>query len=170
VKQTNFLKREEKAHGGELRKTRKGRSGARSLSTRETMHLVLRSTKAKDEWSFKRHQQKIQVIFEKFSNKYGVKLLTAANVGNHLHLQIKLSNRHLYRPFIRAVTSAIAIAVTGTNRWKPKKVKFWDYRPFTRIIKSYRASLTLRDYIFINQLEGYGVARIVARNFVLNSS
>lgn len=127
------------------------------------MHLVLRSSKARGLWSFRNHETKIQEIFEKFSLKYGVKLITAANVGNHLHLQIKLTSRHTYRAFIRATTSAIAMAVTGTHRWKPLKVKFWDYRPFTRIVQSFRAQLNLKDYIRINQLEGQGFTRAQAR-------
>src|SRR4051812_1508681 len=101
------------------------------------MHLVLRSTKAKGEWSFKRaaNEKKIQAILQRFSARYGVRVLSLANVGNHLHFQIRLTNRHTYRPFIRAITSAIAMAVTGASRWKPLKKepkdRFWDYRPFT---------------------------------------
>ena len=89
--------------------------------------------------------------------------ISLANVGNHLHFHIKLSNRYTYRPFIRAITAAIAMAITGCSRWK--KIKelsgegFWDYRPFTRIVQSYRAFLNLRDYVHINHLECFGYAR-----------
>jgi hypothetical protein len=182
MKQIAMLKSQPMAYGGELLKTRKGRSMARPLDTRHTMHLVLRSTKAKGHWSFRRLQNhvKIQKIVDKFSVKYGVKVLTMANVGNHLHFQIKLGNRFAYKPFIRAITSAIAMAVTGASRWSPLKdrlkkvadtgqaetVHFWDYRPFTRVVRSLRAMLTLRDYIKINRLEGYGVNREHARLIV----
>ncbi|WP_410965191.1 hypothetical protein, partial [Salmonella sp. SAL4435] len=81
---------------------------------------------------------------------YAVKIVNFANVGNHLHLQIKLTNRFTYKPFIRAVTSAIAMKVSGRSRWnKGDEVagkKFWDLRPFTRVIESLRAFLTIRDY------------------------
>lgn len=165
MKQTSFIKKELSAYGGELLKTRHGRSRARPLATRYTMHLVLRASKAKGQWSFKRpkNENKIQKIVQRFSTRYGVKVLSLANVGNHLHFQIKLSNRHLYKPFIRAITSAIAMAVTGTSRWKPLKKtpkdKFWDYRPFTRIVQSLTAFLSLRDYIKMNELEGCGYER-----------
>ncbi len=167
MKQIQLLKKENSSFGGELFKTRKGRARPRPLDTRYTMHLVLRSTKAKGEWSFKRPQNErvIRTILQRFSTRYGVKILSLANVGNHLHFQIKLSNRYTYRPFIRAITSAIAMAVTGVNRWNrtQKKLKFWDYRPFSRIVQGYRAFLNLRDYIRINQLEGYGYQREHAR-------
>jgi REP element-mobilizing transposase RayT len=149
------------------------------------MHLVLRSSKAKGPMSFRKHHKKIIEILNKFSQKYGVKILSIANVGNHIHMQIKLSNRYTYRPFIRAITSAIAMAVTGINRWtkqekigeenletetsgRSAKEKFWDYRPFTRVVKSYLGFLNLRDYIKINKLEGEGFAREGAEYIVRN--
>jgi len=169
VKQLHLIKPGSKSYGGELLKTRKGRAHGRPLSTQDTMHLVLRSTRAKGNWSFKRPQneRKIRAIVEKFSARYGVKIISLGNVGNHLHFHIKLARRQGYKPFIRAVTAAIAMAVTGASRWKPLKKtsnwKFWDYRPFTRVVQSYRAFLTLKDYIEINQLEGLGCERVEAR-------
>jgi hypothetical protein len=56
------------------------------------------------------------------------------------------------------------MAVSGTSRWKKAKEKFWDYRPFSRVVSGGRRSwLTLRDYIEINELEGSGLSRVAAR-------
>jgi hypothetical protein len=185
MKQTNLLKKESKAYGGELLKTRKGRASPRPLDTRNTMHLVLRSAKARGEWSFKKpkNEAMIRQITNRFSQKFGVKILSLANVGNHLHFQIKLSNRFTYRPFIRALTASIAMAVTGASRWSPlkekfiengevpsdKKLSFWDYRPFTRVVQGFKAFLNLRDYIEVNQLEGLGCRRVEARYILATS-
>jgi REP element-mobilizing transposase RayT len=136
------------------------------------MHLVLRSSKAIGNWSFFRpaNKNKIASIVQKFSEKYGVKILSFANVGNHLHFHIKLGNRFAYKPFIRAVSASIAMAITGASRWNPLKKKpgdrFWDYRPFTRVIVGLRDFLGLRDYIEINQLEGFGMERPQAKFFL----
>lgn len=167
MKQLHLLKPESKSHGGILRNKRKGR-GARPISASESMHVVLRSSKAKGEWSFKRKEnsKKIDRIIKKFSKKHHVGVKQVANVGNHLHMDIQLAHRRSYKPFIRAITSAIAMAITGVSRWTKRKIKFWDYRPFTRVIKSWRAKLALRDYIMINQLEGIGNSRIEARFIV----
>ena len=177
MKQIELLKKQNKSYGGELLKTRKGRSGPRPLSTKDSMHLVLRSSKAIGERSFRRpgHAAKIRKIVDKFACKHGVRILSMANVGNHLHFHIKLTNRFTYRPFIRAITAAIAMAVTGVSRWNRlknnTKEKFWDYRPFTRVVQSYRALLNLRDYIQINKLEGYGLKIDEARYlFVWNKA
>jgi REP element-mobilizing transposase RayT len=215
LKQTSFFKNSNSEYGGELLKTRKGRSSPRPLATRSTMHLVLRSTRARGKWSMKhaRNEEKIRQIAAEFCQRYGIRLLSLANVGNHLHFHIQLAHRATYAPFIRGLTGAIAMAVTGRNRWsvnaartalqsersggraisvearsgeqisgaagdastefvqasknisKPvvKPLRFWDCRPFTRIIVSRQAWLNLRDYIQINVLEGFGHSRQEAR-------
>jgi REP element-mobilizing transposase RayT len=185
-RQFALLKKEKSSYGGELLKTREGRARGRPLSTRESMHLVLRSSKARGEWSFLRgsNPARIEAIIKKFSRRYGVHLVSLANVGNHLHLHVKLSNRQGYKPFIRATTAAIAMAITQACRWRTNadvmeererrlklpegNYKFWDYRPFTRVVQGFRAVLTLRDYIRINKLEGVDVRRAQARMLVNN--
>jgi len=176
-KQLTLLKKLPLAYGGELRNTRAGRAHGRPLDTKNSMHLVLRSSKAKGRWSFlhPKNKNRIKDILNRFALKWGVDIYSVANVGNHLHIHMKLYNRHTYRPFIRAVTAAIAMAVTGASRWKPLKAQdansnsgrqFWDYRPYTRVVRSFRAILNMRDYIQINKLEGYGVNRGVAEYLV----
>jgi hypothetical protein len=57
------------------------------------------------------------------------------------------------------VTAAIAMAVTGASRWNKLGIKFWDRRPFTRIVIGRRAFLSVRDYVRINHIEGQGYSR-----------
>lgn len=167
--QLKLLANEPNAYGGTLLNTRKGRSRGRPLAVKNSMHLVLRSSLARADWSFLRPRNKkaINQILEKFGRRFAVRILSVGNVGNHLHLQIQLTNRFTYKAFIRAVTAAIAMAITGRNRWvKGPKIKFWDYRPYTRVVIGFRALLGLKDYIRINQLEGFGYDRRTAELFV----
>jgi hypothetical protein len=170
VKQIDLFPKQSKAYGGQLLNSRKGRASGRPLDTKRTMHLVLRSSKANGAWSFRnpKHSKKIREIVNKFSVKYGVRIDSLANVGNHLHFQIKLGNRYGYRPFIRAITAAIAMAITGVSRWQPSKGKFWDYRPFTRVVVGFKALLQLSDYIKLNQIEGAGFSRVQAHFILAN--
>jgi REP element-mobilizing transposase RayT len=163
--QLKFLKKNRTDYGGSLQTRRKGRQGSRPISTKWSMHLVLRSTKATKKWSMllPRNKARIKAILNKFAKKYGVVLISGANVGNHLHLEIRLTNRHTYKPFIRAITAAIAMAITGGSRWNKLEIKFWDHRPFSRIVETWREVLSLRDYIKINQFEGKGITRSEAR-------
>lgn len=157
------------AYGGQLLNTRRGRSRPRPLAVRATMHLVLRSSRAKGDLSFRRakHKHKISEIVARFSKRHGVLVRQFANVGNHLHFHVQLRTREAYRPFIRGMTAAIAMAVTGVSRWsRPGELRrkgFWDLRPFTRILHSRHKRLTLQNYIEINQLEGMGYSRGLAR-------
>jgi REP element-mobilizing transposase RayT len=173
-RQGNLFEKGSQRYGGDLQTTRKGRQGPRPLSIQHTMHFVLRSTKAVGPYSFKRHRGAIQNILQKFTAKYGLQLLSMANVGNHLHLHIKLArgriidrkplnNRDLYQRFICAVTSAIMMTTTGLSRWNKKAKtwsgRFWDRRPFSRIVSGFSDNLRLSDYIRINKFEGFGYDR-----------
>lgn len=195
TKQLRLLKYAKSAYGGELQKRRAGRAHGRPLSTRETMHLVLRSTKAKGAWSFLRgrNDATVRAIISKFADRYGVRVVSMANVGNHLHLQIKLASRFTYFPFIRAVTGGIAMAITGSSRWSKESAqrpelsrrevskradesicekaggsreKFWDRRPFTRIVRSFVAYKNLKNYVRINALESLGFSKAEARQML----
>lgn len=168
VKQLKLFKAQEKAYGGGLQTKRKGRSGPRPLATKNSMHLVLRSSRAKGAWRFQANRNKWKPILRKFAAKYGVRILSQADPGNHIHLHIQLTNRHTYKPFIRAVTAAIAMAVTGVSRWKKIDFRFWDRRPVSRVVIGRRGHLTVSDYVRVNELESQGYGRTVARQGVRN--
>ncbi len=162
-------------YGGIYSRRRFDRSRPRPVSSRHTLHLVLRSSKARGPWSFtkNRNRVRIQEILQKFSRRHGVQVVRLGIVGNHVHLHIKLAKTAVYKPFIRATTSAIAMAVTGASRWSNalKEGKFWDLRPYTRLVIGEKAKNTLNDYIEVNRLEGFGMTRREAQvAYFCNSS
>ncbi len=153
---------------GGLLTTERAHRTARPLSTKYPIHLVLRSSQAKEGKSFwkKENARFIQYILKKISKKWGVEILNCANVGNHLHLMIKLKNRFTYEKFICGVTGAISLHLTKWNKNKgPRRPedKFWDFRPYTRIVIGFAAKLRMQDYLDINKLEGLGNSRPEAR-------
>lgn len=172
--QLGFFSPQRSDYGGSLATTRKGRSGPRPLATKKTMHIVLRSSQAVGRYSFRRHDSKIRQILQRFGHRHNVRVLSLANVGNHLHLHIQLRQRGGYAPFIRAVTASIMMLVTGVSRWhKPTegpsstKRKFWDLRPFSRILSSFTERLNLKDYLAINRYQNLGYSKLEAR-FIYN--
>lgn len=116
------------------------------------------------------HAKAIERILKKFAERYAIRLISVANVGNHLHIHLKLAIRRFYLPFIKAITSAIAMSVTKcsrVNRLRNQGIKhFWDYRPHSRFVVGLRDWLGLTDYIEINKLEGLGYGRVAAQAFV----
>lgn len=165
-----------KAYGGILRRSRRGRKGPRFVTSRNSMHIVLRSSRANGEWSFtrKENKSKIQKIIENFSAKYAVHVHSYGIVDDHIHLHVSLTDKELYKAFIRAITSSIAMAISKVSRWNKNALNpsrwdeiqrkaFWDHRPFTRIVYGAYQFLTLKKYIEINQIEGLGFSKKTAR-------
>ena len=149
------LKKQRATHGGSLKNPQKHK---RPLGFRTRNHFVLRSSKAKGAWSFRRHKFEIAQILKKFARKHHIGLISYANVGNHIHLQLELSDRRNYRRFIRAICSAIATRVTGFSRWNnsPEGFRFWDARPFSRVLSSWREVQILDRYIVKNIWQALG--------------
>lgn len=139
--------------------TRRLHRVARPISTKHPIHLVLRSSKAKGSSSFlnPKNRSFVRDILSKFSKKFGIQITDFANVGNHLHLVIKIGNRRTYQPFIAAVTGGIARSVIGKKLSADDK--FWDFRPFSRIVEGLRGMQILTAYMKINQLESVGMQR-----------
>jgi REP element-mobilizing transposase RayT len=166
-KQQDFFPKKSKSYGGKLLNKYKNRLSGRPLSTSKSMHLILRSSKAIGDKSFKttENSKEIKRLVDHFSKKNGIYIHSLANVGNHLHFHLKITNRTGYYRFIRALTAAIAMFVSGRNRWTATKdkQKFWDYRPFTRIVVGLKDFVGMQDYIQFNQLEGLGLARAHAK-------
>lgn len=150
-------------HGGALKSPQKYR---RPLALRGRNHFVLRSTKAKGSWSFRRHKFEIAEILKRFASKHLVGLVSYANVGNHLHLNLEIPDRKSYIRFIRAISSAIAALITGYSRWNkaPEGFQFWDARPFSRVLSSWKEARILDRYIVKNVWQALGAQPQEARD------
>lgn len=138
------------------------------------MHVVLKTQLAKGEWSFLKgaRRQQIKNLVMQVADQFHVKLLSGANVGNHIHLHLKFSKHAQYKAFIRVLTARIAFLVTKASKVKPlvdsqgRKLSFWTQRPVTRFVHGFKDCLRIENYLGINRLEGYGWPRTLAEFFV----
>lgn len=139
-------------HGGVPSKG--NRKLERPLSTKNWIHLVLKSDKAKGKFNFLIPKNKIaiQKIVMSKAKKFGIKIDDSANVGNHIHLKVKISSRENFQKFLKSITTLIARLVTGARKGKPFG-RFWQGLAYTRVLKSYREELNLRGYIMANRLD-----------------
>ncbi len=169
VKQTDLFAKKSNRFGGDARKTRASRF-FRPISTRQSMHLVLKSAHAKGDWSFLRPRNKTTVAYllKKFAQTFGVKIYSSANVGNHLHIHAKFHSHSSYKGFVRSLAGAIALKVTRSNKNRSLKEKFWTQTPYTRFVYGVQDFLRISDYIKINKLEGFGQSRAMAEYVVKN--
>jgi REP element-mobilizing transposase RayT len=141
----------------------------RPLSNKDAIHLVLKSQLAVGGRSFlqKKNSVRIESIIRKAAADNGLKIYHFVNVGNHLHLVVKLQQSNLaagraaFHSFIRAVTGLIARHVLGAERNNRKGIKFWQARPFTRILS------WGRDYNFICRYMAKNAATAKARRAMI---
>ncbi len=166
--QLSFFEEMKRFFGGRLLHGRRRR--ARPLSKKEAMHTVLRSSWAVGPHSFLKKQNKnaIKAIIYAVAKKYGVKVYRLSIQGNHIHFVIRLTNRPLYNAFIRVLTSQIASHVMdhrsfdefrrnlATTEIQGLGQRFWQFRPFTRILAWGRDFKTCCAYVLQNTLEALG--------------
>ena len=163
---------------------------ARPLSTKEPIHLVMKSKQAIGVRSMLHsyNVKKIDYVIRRQAKSSGITIYQLVNVGNHLHLVIRITNLFLYDRFIRSTTGIIARHVTKQQRrgglkfLSPAKLKasgagggsqvpagrestalavvgrqllpsdrFWDARPFTRLIAWGRDYRHIKNYMDKNR-------------------
>ena len=153
------------SHGGVLRQLRKGR-GVRPLSTKEPLHVVfkvnhlrLRSYSLRSAQSFSLTHK----IIKKYSLRFRVKIEQLSIQKDHIHILIRAPRRSQFQYFFRVVAGQIAQRfeheglfrkVTDTPTTQPKKgTSLWKLRPFSRVVRGFRAYKIVCDYIRLNELE-----------------
>ena len=107
-----------KFFGGALLEGR--RKHTRPLSVKDSLRFVLRSRWAsgKDSFLAARNRKVIENIITHFAKKFGVKIYERALNSNHFHLLLRITNRPLYRAFIKAVSGKVASHVMGQQSFK----------------------------------------------------
>ena len=176
-----FKSKPKKFFGGALLQGQ--RKSLRPLTSKDAIHFVLRSSLATGKNSFlqTRNRKVIDAILTSFAKKFAVRIYQRSINSNHIHLLLKITNRVLYRAFIKAITGKIASHVMGQKSFKafskmketaqrgygskykgsghkPKlQQRFWQYRPFSRILSWGRDFKTCMQYLKQNTLEAFGV-------------
>jgi REP element-mobilizing transposase RayT len=143
-------------HGGSLATGR--RKGPRPIDTRRPMHLVMRSSRARGEWSLRRreHDARIRAALRRASSRFGIRVYEFANAGNHLHLLIRARRRSLFQGFLRTFAGAAARCVTSARRGR-RTGSFWDGLTYSRVVGWGREFIRVRSYVVMNEREGKGL-------------
>ena len=179
-KQLELFKKDLRFFGGALLEGK--RKSRRVLSTKEPIHIVMRSLWAKGENSFlhRRNKKPIENLIQKTAKAYLVRVYRVALVGNHIHLLVLARNRTQYKSFIRVLSSQIASQVMRNLSFKSfkqslrgdggkqalkqgKEQQFWQYRPFSRVLFWGRDFKNCCKYLVQNTLEALGFIEYQAR-------
>lgn len=162
-------------HGGELRKSRRGR-GRRALSCKESLHVVFKVNKLT-----LRHQSLrspstfllVQRIIARYAKRFLIKIEHISIQHDHIHILIRTSRRSSFHNFFRVVAGQMAqrfekegllrmvtdtpeTAISRQFGKLKRKLKLWKQRPFSRVVRGYRAYRIVRNYIQLNEKEVLG--------------
>ena len=144
---------------------------ARPISTKDTMHVVLKSVQARGPYSFLRYEQSLLKLLHKLALSMNVTLHDVVVMTNHIHLSLKVNSRRAFQNYLRAASGLIARKVLGAQKHKPSLLrKFFSGRPFSRIVNSGRKSWrALTEYFELNRLEKCGFSKSESRAWNLLS-
>jgi REP element-mobilizing transposase RayT len=170
AKQTSFLKLN-LSHGGILRNQRKGR-GARPLSTKESLHLVFKLNPHRLRHRTLRSAKGLALanqIIKKYAAHFYIKIEQLSLQNDHIHALVRTSRRSLYHHFFRVVAGQIAQQFeregmltaaqrgidtpTDSSKAVTTAITLWKYRPFTRVVRGWKAYKTVQNYIQLNEKE-----------------
>lgn len=133
---------------------------SRPLSPKKPLHLVMRSKYAMGNRSLLKHEKWIRNVSVKLGRKNGVKIFHLSTDGKALSMVLRFSKRKEFHSFLRALSGLIARKVLAAEKGcarrhdtaykhqedhqphsQPMKglivkkgERFWDQRPFTRIL------------------------------------
>jgi REP element-mobilizing transposase RayT len=164
-----FEKNADISHGGDL--ARGKRKTFRPIDPKQALHVTLRSSKAKGQFSMlhPKHCNGIEKFVHKTAKRWGVRIYRFANVGNHLHLLIQVPTREAWKRFSKELSGGIAQIVTQAQKGSallrsqdpsiPESAKrgFWDHLIFTRIVSFGRDYQGVARYLIKNLFEAAGV-------------
>jgi REP element-mobilizing transposase RayT len=145
ARQMSFFKPTPKEFGGALSVQGK-RKTARLLDCRKPIHFVLKSKKTV---TLYHHRVLLRKLLYLYAKRFGVKVYKESVQKDHFHFCIKITNRRLYRSFIRALTGVI-------SQYLGKGL--WSLIPYSRVVTWGRDFLNVLDYLLLNDCE---VSKIV---------
>ena len=139
-------------HGGE--NTKGKRKEERPLSKSKPIHLILKSKKASGRLSFLGAKNKVWIekLLRAKAKKFFVRNEDYVNMGNHLHIRLRVQDRISFRKFLKSIVNLIARTLTGAKKGN-KFGRFWDGLAYTRILKSSFEQLQLHGYFRANRME-----------------
>ena len=131
------------------------RKSQRPLSTRNAIHLVIRSTQS---GVFAPGNRSLERLLSEQANRFSISIYRFAANWSHIHIVLKIKSREDYTKFIRSLTSVLSQAIRKSS---PGRDCVFELRPFTRILKWGRDFKNAMDYQILNQLEARGLIKRV---------
>lgn len=125
---------------------------ARPLDSKLPIHLTLRASKSV--LRTPKYFGVVERLIAGVARKHGVRVYKHANVGNHMHLVIKIPHVRRWAAFIRELTGRIGLALKSLMGGQ----KLWAFLPHTRVVRGWKKAFGIvKEYIELNQWEAEGI-------------
>lgn len=140
----------------------KGNPGSRKkirpFSRKHALHVTMKSSQAKGAWSFLKYENyfAIQELLESLKHRFDITIEKQSINSNHLHLLLRARSKHDLSGFLKSLSGLIVRKITGTQKGRRLKAKFWDQRPFSRLVAFGRDFTNVVKYIAMNINESIG--------------
>src|SRR5262245_53341334 len=125
ARQLKLFKPSRLEHGGDVLKGK--RKEMRPFSPKASIHIVLRSSRARGPWSMlhRRNRSRVERTIYGFASANHVRVYRFANVGNHLHLLVRTPSPEGLQRFLKTVGGIIPRLITRARKGS-RVGKFWD--------------------------------------------
>ncbi len=149
------------AHGG--RESVGKRKKTRPYSPKSSIHLVLKSKRARGKWSLRhrKNHSKVTAMIYVYAARFKVHVYRAANTGDQLQLLVKSSDRKALADYLRVLAGRIAVTVSGAQKGIKRIGKFWDHLCWSRLVKWGREFYHVQRHVFAHELEYAGQADLI---------
>lgn len=134
------------------------RKKIRPFNRKQALHVTMHSSQAKGAWSFLRYENYFMILdlIERLRIRFQITVEEQSINGNHLHLLLRANDKRALSGFLRALSGLIVRQITRTERGQKLLQKFWDQRPFSRIVAFGRDFRGVVKYIKMNINESIG--------------
>jgi len=164
-KQTSFALLDLKGHtthGGEHSVGK--RKKQRPISVKKSMHLVMKSSRAKGSYSLRaiHNKGKVEELVWRYARRFHIKIYRFTVNFNHIHFVLRAKRREHLQNFLRTTAGLIACHILKAKKGT-KRGKFWDLLVFSRIVEWGKAFRIVMAYVLQNELEASGEIPYKAR-------
>ena len=134
------------------------------------MHITFKRSHSYRRLSLVAKQTAIVLLVKALAKKHGVKVYELSVNRDHIHFLLLSPAKKLFQKFLRECSSKIVGLMTGAKKGQGLLARFWQCRPWSRLVEWGRALSAVKDYILRNQLETAGVVhydrRITTKNIL----
>lgn len=166
MRQKSFFPPLRRDHGGSL--SENARRDRRPLSTKQALHVTLRSDLATGERALLRHKHLVRLVLLKAQRLFNIRVYEYAVGGNHLHCLVRGRSRIELQNFFRVFAGHLAQQILAScplshnedqkqqatqKGCRKNRRRFWALLIYSRIVTWGREFIHVRKYIVQNTLE-----------------